>query len=141
MNHLSLLLIIIFSFPYYQNWVINDPAFGGQYDFSELQDHLQKYIDDEKIPCAAVLILKENKTLYQSFLGYQNIDDKTPIQENTIFRLASLTKPITSVAVLTLVDKGAISLEDKLADYLPEFKNLKVYGQSNNNINVIKILL
>jgi CubicO group peptidase (beta-lactamase class C family) len=130
MNNLFLLLAIIFSIPNHVSVPENAPAPGDQYDFSALENHLQKYIDEEKIPCASVLILKNNNAVFQSFLGYQNIKDKTPVQPNTIFRLASLTKPITSIALLTLVDKGTINLEDKLSDYLPEFKNLKVYGKN-----------
>ena len=79
--------------------------------------------------------------LFDVRLGWQNKERKVPLTENTIFRLASLTKPITSAAVLTLVDQGKIELEDMVSKYLPEFSSLTVYGnREEHEITVAQLL-
>ncbi|HMQ69930.1 MAG TPA: serine hydrolase domain-containing protein [Ignavibacteria bacterium] len=109
-----------------------------EYDFSGLEKHFQSYIDDGRLPCASILIIKENNIIYESHLGLQDNESGKHVSANTIFRLASLTKPVTAVAVLTLAENGLIDPDDYLYNYLPEFKNLKFYN-SDEEITPVTI--
>jgi CubicO group peptidase (beta-lactamase class C family) len=73
-----------------------------------------------------VLIAREGKiALFEAF-GFQDREKRIPMKPDSIFRIASMTKPITSVALMMLVEEGKIQIDDPLSLYLPEFKELKV---------------
>jgi CubicO group peptidase (beta-lactamase class C family) len=59
-------------------------------------------------------------------IGYQSLEKKTPMQKDSLFRIASLTKPVTCAAVMILVEQGRVSLIDPVEKYLPEYKGLKL---------------
>ena len=65
--------------------------------------------------------------------GYRDLATKTPMTEDTIFAIASMTKPITCVAVMTLVEQGKLGLDDPVAKYLPELKDLRVLGDAKDD--------
>ncbi|HKS20844.1 MAG TPA: serine hydrolase domain-containing protein [Bradyrhizobium sp.] len=92
-----------------------------------------------KIAGAILLIQQHGKPVYKESFGYQDVASKTPITDKTIFRLFSMTKPITSVAAMTLVDDGKIKLDDPLAIYIPSFATAKV-GVEKKTENGEKLL-
>ena len=71
--------------------------------------------------------------IYKNCFGHTSKDSAAPVSERTLFRLASMTKPITSIATLILVERGQLSLSDKVSDYLPEFKDIHVKHLANDN--------
>src|SRR5882757_9869132 len=79
-----------------------------------------------KISGAIVLIQQHGKPVYHESFGVQDVVSKAPITDQTIFRLFSMTKAITSVAAMTLVDEGKLKLEDPVSKYIPSFANVKV---------------
>ncbi len=79
-----------------------------------------------KIAGAIVLIQHHGKPVYHGSFGVQDVVTKAPITDKTIFRLFSMTKAITSVAAMTLIDDGKIKLDDPVAKYIPSFANVKV---------------
>src|SRR6266480_2858298 len=79
-----------------------------------------------KIAGAIVLIQHHGKPVYHGSVGVQDVVTKAPITDKTIFRLFSMTKAITSVAAMTLIDDGKIKLDDPVAKYIPSFANVKV---------------
>ncbi len=79
-----------------------------------------------KIAGAIVLIQQHNKPVYHESFGVQDVVSKAPITDKTIFRLFSMTKAITSVAAMTLIENGKIKLDDPIAKYIPSFANVKV---------------
>ena len=79
-----------------------------------------------KIAGAIVLIQHHGKPVYHGSFGVQDVVTKAPITDKTIFRLFSMTKAITSVAAMTLIDDGKIKLDDPVAKYVPSFANVKV---------------
>ena len=79
-----------------------------------------------EIPGAVVLISKHQKTVYHKAYGYQNIEQGIQMQTRSIFRMASMTKALTAVAILQLKEGGYLDLNDPIHRYLPEFKNLSV---------------
>src|SRR3954469_22225217 len=92
-----------------------------------------------KIPGAIVLIRQHGKPVYHQSFGVQDVESKAPITDQTIFRLFSMTKAITSVAAMTLVDEGKVKLAEPVSKYIPSFANVKV-GLEKTADNVTKTL-
>ena len=99
-------------------------------NFSVLEAHFHQYVDEGKLPGVVSLVAHKGKIVYKDAYGMSYIDQRQAIQPNTIFRMASLTKPITSVAVMMLVEERKIALDAPIAKYIPAFKKLKVYGKN-----------
>lgn len=87
---------------------------------------LEKHISEKDMPGAAYTVVVGGKTLYENCIGHANIEKDLPITPKTIMRLASMTKPITGVAVLKAQELGLLSLGDPVEKYLPEFADLMV---------------
>jgi CubicO group peptidase (beta-lactamase class C family) len=86
----------------------------------------QGYVDRGALPGAVLLIARGDKLAYVEAIGYQDRETKTAMKKDAIFRLASMTKPIVSVAAMMLVEEGKLDLIKPVAAYLPEFKEVKV---------------
>ena len=86
----------------------------------------QADIDNGAIPGANLLVVREGKIVYLQALGYQDREKKLVMKGDTIFRIASMTKPVTSVAIMMLAEEGKLDLLAPVAQYLPEFKDVKV---------------
>jgi len=94
--------------------------------FQMLEKALQVEVDQGRLAGIAVLVEQDGKLLHRSQHGYQDIAAEVPLAEDTLYKIFSLTKPVTSVAMLMLQEQGKLSLDDPLAKYLPEFADLKV---------------
>ena len=102
---------------------------GTHFSLQKLQrvgEYLREQIANGKIPGAIVLIRQHDKPVYHEFFGVRDVATKLPMTDDTIFRLFSMTKPITSVAAMMLVDKGKLRLDDPVAKYIPSFSAAKV---------------
>jgi CubicO group peptidase (beta-lactamase class C family) len=86
----------------------------------------QGYIDRGELPGAVMLIARNDEIAYFQAIGFQDRVKKTPMKSDAIFRLASMTKPIVSVAAMELVEQGKLDLDAPVSKYLPEFKDLQV---------------
>ena len=91
-----------------------------------MDQFIHAYVDKGRTPGVVTLIARHGKVVHFSSAGMQDVEAKTPLTEKTIFRIASMSKPITSVAVMILVDEGKINVADPLSKYVPEFKDMKV---------------
>ena len=78
-----------------------------------------------------VLVASGDEIIYQNALGFTNFDCKTPLQLNSVFGLASVSKTFTSVAIMMLIEEGNLRYEDKLSKYFPDFPNGFVRPQPN----------
>lgn len=95
-------------------------------------DHVMKeYIEQEKINGAAYLVSRNGKIVFYRSLGYDDRAKKTPLKRNAIFRIASQTKAITSVAVMMLYEEGKFLLDDPISKYIHSFKNPQVLDKFN----------
>ena len=89
-------------------------------------DAFQSEVDKGAIPGAVILIARNGKIAYFEAFGFKTRENKEPMKTDAIFRIASMSKPITSVAVMMLVEEGKIQLLDPVSRYLPEFKGVQV---------------
>ena len=90
-----------------------------------MTDPLQQIVDSGQLAGAATLVWK-NGAAQPRCIGWRDIERKLPVERDTIFRIASMTKPITSVAALMLVDEGRVALNDPIVRYAPEFSHMRV---------------
>jgi CubicO group peptidase (beta-lactamase class C family) len=89
---------------------------------------LQKnYIDTGRLPCAQVLVARGGEALYECSIGYMGVEEKRPLIDDALFRIYSMTKPLTSVAFMMLVEEGRVLLDEPVARYIPQFAKLEVY--------------
>ena len=93
---------------------------------ARINKFFQGEIDKKAIPGATLLVTREGKLVYFQAIGYQDREKCIPMKPDAIFRIASMTKPITSVAVMMLAEEGKIDLLAPVSQYLPEFKDVKV---------------
>jgi CubicO group peptidase (beta-lactamase class C family) len=93
-------------------------------------EHVGDYIRNEiatgKIPGAIMLIQQHGQPVYFENFGVRDVDTKLPMSPDTIFRLYSMSKPITSVAAMMLVEDGKLALDDPVSKYIPDFADVKV---------------
>lgn len=87
---------------------------------------IQSDVDKKVVPGAVVIVLRKGKIAYYEAFGYQDPEKKIPMNRNSIFRIASMTKPFVALATMMLVEEGKLSLLAPASQYLPEFKDLKV---------------
>jgi CubicO group peptidase (beta-lactamase class C family) len=93
-----------------------------------LENHLkQRYIDAGRFPGTQVLIYRRGKVVHSTVQGFADLERKVPVKDDTIFRIYSMTKPITSVAFMMLLEEGRVALDEPVHKYIPEWKNLGVF--------------
>jgi CubicO group peptidase (beta-lactamase class C family) len=95
---------------------------------ARIPDFFAPYIDKQKLPCVAVLVARGGQVAHLSFQGATEMGGSRPIDENTIYRIYSMTKPITSVAAMMLFEEGALRLDHEVYRYIPEFQDVMVMG-------------
>jgi CubicO group peptidase (beta-lactamase class C family) len=88
----------------------------------------ERYIQTGKLPCAQVQVLRHGKLAYETTLGLADVERKRALKSDDIFRIYSMTKPITSVAFMMLVEEGLAALDDPVAKYIPSWKELGVFA-------------
>ena len=96
-----------------------------------IDSYLNKAIEKNQIPGAVALIRRNNKIIYNKAFGYSDVENKIMYSTDDIFRIASMTKAVTSLAVLMLWEEGEFNLDDPIEKYIPEFKDLKVLTDFN----------
>jgi CubicO group peptidase (beta-lactamase class C family) len=87
----------------------------------------EKYVDTGKLPGTLTMVARHGDIAHIGITGHADVERGTPLSEETIFRIYSMTKPITSVALMMLVEEGKIALEDPVHRYIPEWKHLGVF--------------
>ena len=92
---------------------------------------LQEYIDKQEVAGAVALLVKNGKIVYHKGFGQDDVNAKTPLKQDAIFRIASQTKAITSTAVMILFEEGKFLLDDPISKYIPSFQNPKILSKFN----------
>lgn len=109
-----------------------DPASAGMnaHRLSQIPARMQEYVDSHQTSGTVTILARHGKVVSFEAIGYQDIESRRPMRKNTMFRIASLTKPITCAGIMVLVDEGRMSVIDPVEKYLPEYKGIKVRGCS-----------
>ena len=108
------------------------PAEFLQKRLKRIDSFLQKkYIDTEKIPGAQILVSKNGRVEHFSNLGLIDVARNKPVKKDSIYRIASMTKPITSVAMMMLYEQGMFQLNEPISNFIPEWSKPRVYDKGN----------
>jgi CubicO group peptidase (beta-lactamase class C family) len=91
-----------------------------------IDNAMNEWVQKEWMPCGEALIIRNGKIVYYKAAGYNDPEAKTPLAKDEIFRIASQTKAITSVAIMILFEEGKLLLSDPVSKYISSYKNQKV---------------
>jgi CubicO group peptidase (beta-lactamase class C family) len=105
---------------------------------SRVSRAMQELIDEGRLAGIVTMVARHGKIAHFETFGYQEISSSTPIAKDSIFRIYSMSKPITGVALMMLYEEGKFRLSDPVAKYIPEFKNLKVAAGVGKNGPIVE---
>ena len=100
-------------------------------NYSCLEKRALHNIEIQKIPGCVCLVATPGNIMYHEAFGFEDYTAKKPMAKNSMFRLASMTKPVTGVTTMTLVEKGLLSLDDKVSKFLPGFSEMYIGKMEN----------
>jgi CubicO group peptidase (beta-lactamase class C family) len=105
-----------------------DPASVGMnaHKLAEIPVRMKEFVDAGTISGVVTILARHGKVVEFDAVGLRDIESNAPMQKDSLFRIASLTKPVTCAAVMQLVDEGRVSLIDPVEKYLPEYKGMKM---------------
>ncbi|MFZ9503830.1 MAG: serine hydrolase domain-containing protein, partial [Cyclobacteriaceae bacterium] len=98
---------------------------------ARIDQTIQEHLTAGHIPGAVVFIARNGKIVYHKAFGYSDVDAKTPLKKDDIFRMASQSKAITSLAIMMLWEENKLQLDDPVSKFIPEFKNPRVMTRFN----------
>ena len=93
----------------------------------------QGYVDEGKLAGAITLLARGGKTFHHESYGSADLESGAPMQSDSLIRIYSMSKPITSVALMMLYEDGLFHLDDPVSKYIPEIGDMKVYAGSNGS--------
>lgn len=102
-----------------------------------IDETLDKAFQKNQVPAIAAAVLSSDQTLYRGNFGYSDFNLKTPLKDDAIFRIASMTKAVTSVCIFQLIEQDQLKLDSKLKEFFPEIGDLKIIDGFDNNDNPV----
>jgi CubicO group peptidase (beta-lactamase class C family) len=99
---------------------------------AEATELLKRYVAEGRIAGAVAAVARRGRVAYLEAVGVQDLDTRAPMTERTLFRIYSMTKPVTAVAVMMLHDEGRFALADPVAKFLPEFEHVRVVNPAGS---------
>ena len=141
------LLLFSFLLSAQSTFEISNPELQGvsSEKLKILNDAMHKFVDNNDISAIQTAIVKNGKLIHFDSYGNSDISDQDSLENDDIFRIASMTKPIVSVALMMLHEEGKFKLNDPVYKYIPEFKNLTVKKRKKtkpvkNHVKVVDLL-
>jgi CubicO group peptidase (beta-lactamase class C family) len=105
---------------------------------SQIRSRMQTYVDQGEIAGAVTVVGRHDGILSVDVVGQQDIEHHRPMTKDTIFRIASMTKPVTAIGIMMLVDEGKLAVEDPVEKHLPEFRGqMLVVGRTKDSRTVM----
>ena len=98
---------------------------------AKIESMVMEFVDDRKFPGAVTLIARNGKIIYESEVGWLDSLRTEPYRKNHLFRMASMTKPVVSVAAMQLVENNKLKLDDPVSKYISSFDSMKVLVDVN----------
>ena len=112
-----------------------DPAEVG-FDPARLERidrHFARYVDDGRLPGWLVTVARHGKLAHVSTYGQRDLEAGLPVEPDTLWRIFSMTKPITSVAAMMLYEEGGFELNDPVSRYIPAFADARVFAGGSDH--------
>ena len=95
-------------------------------EFPEVTERMRQFVEDNVISGAVTLVGHQGRVVHLSAVGLADLEQRRPMSADTMFRIMSMTKPITATAVMILVDEGKLSIDDPVEKYIPAFAEAKL---------------
>ena len=132
----SLLLFCIATLAFAQGLPMAVPEAVGVSSerIERIRPVMQGYVDDGNLPGFLTVVARRGKIVHFETIGMRDVENKKPVEPDTIFRIYSMSKPVTSVAVMMLYEEGHFQLGTPVSRFIPEFKNMKVYNEDQTEI-------
>ena len=110
----------------------------------EINNTIQGYLNNQEIAGGALLVRRNGELVYENYWGWADIASRRPIEENAIYRMMSMTKPVTAAAVMQQVEQGKMGLDDPVSRWLPAFRSLRVVSDKryewHEGMNMLSLL-
>lgn len=129
----ALLAVLLAASPAFAQSPAVDPA-----KLKAIPERMQKFVDDGELAGAVTAVGRADGVLELDAVGFANLETKSPMDKNSLFRIASMTKPMTCLAVMMLADEGKLNPEDPVEKYLPEFKGQMVVAAKDKDSVTLK---
>jgi CubicO group peptidase (beta-lactamase class C family) len=126
----SLVLVIAIALCGTASWAQTAPSLSPA-GASEIDSIVMRAVEQRTVPGVVVAIANKDRVLYYKSFGFMDVAKQKPMTNDTIFRIASMTKPVTSAAIMMLVEQGKLKLDDPVSKYLPSFKDREVIATFN----------
>ena len=98
---------------------------------ARIDRHLARYVDDGRLAGWQVVVTRREQVVHASVYGQRDLEAGLPVEPDTLWRIYSMTKPITAVTAMSLYEEGAFSLNDPVSRFLPEFADMRVLVDGN----------
>lgn len=106
-----------------------------------ITERMQQFVDDHVVAGVVTLVGHQGKVVHRSAVGMADLDQRLPMRDETMFRIMSMTKPITATAVMILADEGKLSIDDPVEKYIPAFADAKLEnGEAVRGLTIRHVL-
>lgn len=126
----SFFLVVLYAQPAVLP-VSDDEAFSAE-KLEAAQRNVERYVDEGHLAGVLTLVAHKGTIIHQRAYGVRDLETQVPMDFETIFRLASMTKPLSSVALMMLYEEGKVNLDDPIATYIPAFAETQVYAEAGH---------
>ena len=96
---------------------------------------MQAYVDDGRVAGVMTMVARHGQVVHWDAVGYRELASSDPLEPDDLFRIYSMTKPVTSVAIMILVEEGALALDDPVSTFLPEFTDIRVLASDGQRVS------
>jgi CubicO group peptidase (beta-lactamase class C family) len=103
-----------------------------------IRARMQPFVDQGEISGAVTVVGRKDGIIRYDAIGLQNLETRTPMAKDTLFRIASMTKPITAIGIMILADEGKLNVEDRVEKYLPEFRGQMLVAERGRDMMTLK---
>ncbi len=101
-----------------------------------LKQVMQEYVDNERMAGSVVLVARKGQTVFLETVGMQDVEAGISLRPDTIMRIASMTKAVTTISAMILYEQGLFQLNDPVSEYIPEFSDMKVFVEESETGDV-----
>jgi len=122
-------------------FVLVQSVLGVELDAARLaavRARMQQFVDQGELAGAVTLIARHDGVVSLEAVGYQDLESKRPMRPDTLFRIASMTKPVTAVGIMILADEGKLAVDDPVEKHLPEFRGQQLAVRGPQGVTLQK---
>jgi CubicO group peptidase (beta-lactamase class C family) len=141
LSHLAPIFIAILVATGCSSKLVKNKALLNQEQANDARQLIREAVDSKIVPGFVAQIYQDNQLVFSDTYGFSSIDRNTELHHNDLFRIYSMTKPVTVVAALILLEQGKLKLDDEVSRYIPEFNNIRVFGSGKDRLSMQTVAL